>query len=69
MLQCIECLLMGAIDTPSREEWSASSHAPSRPYRWHDDTRVTLRGQAAPVSSGPSMALSATVPPSCLCRR
>ena len=48
MLQCIECLLMGTIDTPSREEWSASSHAPSRPYRWHDDTRVTLRGQAAP---------------------
>lgn len=48
MLQCVECWAMGTIDTPSSEEWSAASCAPSRPYRWHEDTRVTLRGQAAP---------------------
>ncbi len=48
MLQCVECWAMGTIDTPTREEWSAAYYAPSRPYRWEDGTRVTLRGQAAP---------------------
>ncbi len=48
MLQCVECWAMGTIDEPSKEEWSAAFHAPSRPYRWREDTRVTLRGHAAP---------------------
>ena len=48
MVQCVECWAMGTIDDPSKEEWSAAYHAPSRPYRWHEDARVTERGQAAP---------------------
>lgn len=48
MLQCAECGAMGTIDAPTTEEWSAAFHAPSRPYRWHDGTKVTVRGHAAP---------------------
>lgn len=48
MLQCVECWAMGTIDEPCEHEWSEANHAPSRPYRWHDGTRVTLRGLAAP---------------------
>lgn len=48
MLQCVECGEMGTIDAPSTEEWSEAFHAPSSPYRWHESTRVTERGLAAP---------------------
>jgi hypothetical protein len=43
MLQCVECGAMGTVDEPSREEWAEAFHAPSRPYRWRDHDRVTIR--------------------------
>jgi hypothetical protein len=43
MLQCVECGAMGTVDDPSKEEWANAFEAPSRPYRWHDDSRVTIR--------------------------
>jgi hypothetical protein len=48
MLQCVECGGMGTIDDPSPQEWSDAFHAPSRPYRWHEGTRVTVRATASP---------------------
>jgi hypothetical protein len=48
MVQCVGCGATGTVDDPSPEEWSAAYFAPSRPYRWHDGTRVTERGYAAP---------------------
>lgn len=48
ILQCVECGAEGTIDAPSKKEWSSAIYAPSRPYRWHDGTRVTARGFAAP---------------------
>jgi hypothetical protein len=44
MVQCVECGLMGSIDDPSEEEWDEAFHAPSRRYRWRNDSRITLRG-------------------------
>ena len=34
----------GSVDAPSEQEWSEAFHAPSRPYRWTDGSRVTIRG-------------------------
>ena len=45
MLQCIGCGLHGTVDDPSREEWSQASHAPSQPYRWFEETRVTIHDE------------------------
>jgi hypothetical protein len=42
MLQCVKCGLHATVDDPSKEEWSAAYHAPSKPYRWHDETRVVV---------------------------
>ena len=43
MLQCVECLARATIDDPTEEEWAEAFHAPSRPYRWTDETRVHFR--------------------------
>jgi hypothetical protein len=43
MLQCIECGKHGTVEDPTKEEWSDAFSAPSRPYRWRDDTRVTIK--------------------------
>jgi hypothetical protein len=43
MVQCVECGAMGTVDDPSKEEWAEAFNAPSRPYRWQDDSRVTVR--------------------------
>lgn len=43
MLQCVECGRHGTVNDPTREEWSAGYHAPSKPYRWADIRRVTVR--------------------------
>lgn len=43
MLQCVECGAMATVDDPSKEEWAEAFHAPSKPYRWEDDTRATVR--------------------------
>src|ERR1051325_1475738 len=47
MLQCVECGLMGTVDDPTKEEWSKAFHAPSRPYRWDDESRVRIQGPGA----------------------
>jgi hypothetical protein len=44
MLQCVDCGLMATVDDPSEVEWSEAFHAPSRPYRWADESRLRLRG-------------------------
>lgn len=44
MLQCVECALHATVEDPSRGEWSQASRAPSKPYRWHDETRVVVQG-------------------------
>jgi hypothetical protein len=43
LVQCVDCGAIGTVDDPTREEWSEAFHAPERPYRWHDESRVTLR--------------------------
>jgi hypothetical protein len=45
MLQCVECGLHATVDDPSKKEWSEAFRAPSKPYRWHDDTRVVVNEQ------------------------
>lgn len=42
MLQCVQCGLHATVDDPSKEEWSKAYHAPSKPYRWRDETRVVI---------------------------
>jgi hypothetical protein len=44
MVQCVGCGAWGTVDDPSEEEWSAAFHAPSRPYRWGEGSRVRERG-------------------------
>jgi hypothetical protein len=48
MLHCVKCGVFGTVDDPSREEWSEAFHAPSHPYPWHDESRVTLRPEHTP---------------------
>ena len=42
MLQCVNCGLHATVNDPSKKEWSKAYHAPSKPYRWHDETRVVI---------------------------
>ena len=42
MLQCVNCGLHATVDDPSEEEWSQAFHAPLRPYRWQDESRVVI---------------------------
>lgn len=39
---CDRCAITGTVFDPSAEEWSEAFHAPSKPYRWHDKSRVTV---------------------------
>ena len=43
LVQCVQCGAVRTVDSPSKAEWSEAFHAPSRPYRWHDASRVTIR--------------------------
>lgn len=55
MVQCVRCGQHGTVDDPSPEEWSAAYRAPSAPYRWPDDARVTRRAVGPLyVRTGPS---------------
>lgn len=49
MVQCTICGAMGTVDDPTKEEWSQAFHAPSRPYRWQDGLRVTIRHATSPT--------------------
>ena len=42
MLTC-KCGAFGTIDDPTHMEWKDAFHAPSKPYLWHDNNRVTIR--------------------------
>ncbi len=44
MVQCVQCGAMGTVDDPDEQEWSEAYYAPSQPYGWDDDSRVTVRG-------------------------
>ena len=43
MVECQKCGAFGTVDDPSKEEWGDAFHAPSNPYRWQDNSRVTVR--------------------------
>lgn len=43
LVQCVDCGLHGTVDDPSKKEWRKAFHAPSRPYRWHDGSRVQVQ--------------------------
>ena len=45
IVQCVECGEMGTVNDSSEEEWKQAYHAPSKPYRWLDETRVKSSGQ------------------------
>jgi hypothetical protein len=42
MLQCTKCGLHGTVDDPTLEEWETAYDAPSHPYPWTDEARITL---------------------------
>jgi hypothetical protein len=44
MVRCDGCGAWGTVDDPSAEEWSEAFHAPTKPYRWNDGSRVRERG-------------------------
>jgi hypothetical protein len=43
MLQCVDCGQHGTVNAPTKKEWERAFHAPSRPYRWVDESRVHVR--------------------------
>jgi hypothetical protein len=45
MLQCVRCGGHGTVNDPSPKEWSEAFAAPSKPYRWHDETRVVIHDE------------------------
>jgi hypothetical protein len=45
MVQCVQCGVCATVDDPTTEEWAEAFHAPSRPYRWHDEARVVIQGE------------------------
>jgi len=48
MVQCVECGAHGTVDDPTKDEWAEAFHAPSQPYLWDDNSRVTLRHLGGP---------------------
>jgi hypothetical protein len=42
MLQCVHSLAHATVDDPSEGEWEDAHGAPSKPYRWEDESRLTL---------------------------
>lgn len=42
MLICDITGATGSIRDPSADEWKAAFYAPSKPYRWHDESRVVV---------------------------
>lgn len=50
MVQCRLTGSFGVVPNPSRLEWGDAFTAPSRPYRWLDDSRVVIKREG-PVPS------------------
>jgi len=51
MQECPKCDAYGTVDKPTRGEWSDAFYAPSNPYRWHDNSRVTLQSSTTSMTS------------------
>lgn len=51
MLECVSCRAFGVVKDPSSEEWAAGYHAPSAPYRWAENDRVTVIREGGEVTS------------------
>ena len=64
MLQCVECGLHGVVKDSSKEEWSRAFNAPSKPYQWHDETRVVIQPQ---VPRTPPYVIRSWNGPECEC--
>ena len=43
LVECDTCGAIGKVEDYTSEEWSLSYYAPSRPFRWADETRVIVR--------------------------
>ena len=43
MLNCKDCGVMGTVDDPTSEEWARAFKAPSKPYSWNEESRVSIR--------------------------
>lgn len=43
MLECALTGCFGVVPNPTKGEWSAGFYAPSKPYRWHDESRVVIK--------------------------
>ena len=65
LVQCVECLAIGTVGDPTEDEWERAYHSPSRPYRWDDDGRVTVR---FPDIGVPYVIRSVEGAPTCDCR-
>jgi len=42
MLICDLTGATGSVRDPTSEEWSKAFYAPSKPYRWHDESRIVI---------------------------
>ena len=40
-VECINCDTGGFVEDPSLEEWTRAYNAPSQPYGWFENNRVT----------------------------
>ncbi len=65
LVQCVKCLAIGTVNDPSRDEMQVAFHSPSRPYRWDDDDRVTVRDNDIRV---PYVIRADKSAPTCDCR-
>lgn len=46
MLHCGLTEALSVVEKPTKEEWSRAFTAPSEPYRWTDEDRVTFKWEA-----------------------
>jgi hypothetical protein len=53
MLECALCGAFGTVDDPTRDEWAQAADASEHPYRWRDESRVTVRGGPQPQTEEP----------------
>jgi hypothetical protein len=42
LVRCLGCGATGYVADPTTDEWSRAFNAPTDPYRWDDESRVTV---------------------------
>lgn len=47
LVQCVKCGMIGTVQDPTADEWSAAFYAPSVPYQWMESGRVKEEQAAA----------------------